>query len=137
MNATLNTTLRQNVSMLGQLLGDTIKDAQGEEFLAKIEEIRLLSKSARAGNSEDESKLKQLLQDLRPEELLPVTRAFSQFLNLANIADQHHTISREMDPEYSATETLTDVFTRLVEAGKTPEEIAISILAEVIGVKNA
>jgi len=127
MNATLNTTLRQNVSMLGQLLGDTIKDAQGEEFLAKIEEIRLLSKSARAGNSEDESKLKQLLQDLRPEELLPVTRAFSQFLNLANIADQHHTISREMDPEYSATETLTDVFTRLVEAGKTPEDIANAV----------
>lgn len=36
--------LKSNVSMLGHLLGNTIKGAHGEELLAKVEEIRQLSK---------------------------------------------------------------------------------------------
>jgi len=39
--------LRGNVNLLGQLLGQTIKDAQGQEILDKVEEIRALSKSDR------------------------------------------------------------------------------------------
>lgn len=42
--------MRSNVSMLGKLLGDTIKDALGEDILDKVESIRKLSKSSRAGN---------------------------------------------------------------------------------------
>lgn len=49
--------LKSNVSMLGHLLGNTIKDAHGEELLNKVETIRKLSKSARAGNSDDRAKL--------------------------------------------------------------------------------
>ena len=33
------------------------------------------------------------LQNLSNDELLPVARAFSQFLNLANTAEQYHSIS--------------------------------------------
>ena len=43
--------LRSNVSMLGKILGDVIGDAEGQAFLNKIEQIRLLSKSAQAGNT--------------------------------------------------------------------------------------
>ena len=42
--------LRSNVSMLGKVLGDTIKDALGENILDRVETIRKLSKSSRAGN---------------------------------------------------------------------------------------
>lgn len=42
--------MRSNVSMLGTLLGDTIKDALGEDILDRVESIRKLSKSSRAGN---------------------------------------------------------------------------------------
>ncbi|RLR18037.1 phosphoenolpyruvate carboxylase, partial [Sodalis-like symbiont of Bactericera trigonica] len=38
--------MRSNVSMLGKLLGDTIKDAMGENILKKVETIRKLSKSS-------------------------------------------------------------------------------------------
>ena len=38
--------LRSNVSMLGHLLGNTIKDAHGDVLLEKVETIRKLSKSA-------------------------------------------------------------------------------------------
>lgn len=85
--------LRSNVSMLGKLLGDTIKDALGENILDRVETIRKLSKSSRAGNEANRQELLTTLQNLSNDELLPVARAFSQFLNLANTAVQYHSIS--------------------------------------------
>jgi len=40
--------MRSNVSTLGKLLGDTIKDTLGEHILDRVEKIRKLSKSSRA-----------------------------------------------------------------------------------------
>ncbi|MDU4170869.1 MAG: phosphoenolpyruvate carboxylase, partial [Citrobacter freundii] len=85
--------LRSNVSMLGKVLGETIKDALGENILDRVETIRKLSKSSRAGNEINRQELLTTLQNLSNDELLPVARAFSQFLNLANTAEQHHSIS--------------------------------------------
>ncbi|HCT9262069.1 TPA: hypothetical protein OUB99_003689, partial [Proteus mirabilis] len=64
--------MRSNVSMLGKLLGDTIKEALGEEILDKVESIRKLSKSSRAGNEVQRQKLLLTLQNLSNDELLPV-----------------------------------------------------------------
>ncbi len=85
--------MRSNVSMLGKLLGDTVKDALGENILERVETIRKLSKSSRAGNEADRQELLSTLQNLSNDELLPVARAFSQFLNLTNVAEQYQTIS--------------------------------------------
>ncbi|WP_416411176.1 phosphoenolpyruvate carboxylase [Pantoea sp. App145] len=86
--------MRSNVSMLGKLLGDTIKDALGENILDRVETIRKLSKSSRAGNDTHRKELLSTLQNLSNDELLPVARAFSQFLNLTNVAEQYQTIAR-------------------------------------------
>ena len=54
MDAKLETdysSLRRNVSFLGSLLGETIAAAEGEQFLDLIEQIRVLSKAARDGDS--------------------------------------------------------------------------------------
>ena len=85
--------LRSNVSMLGKVLGETIKDALGEHILERVETIRKLSKSSRAGNDANRQELLTTLQNLSNDELLPVARAFSQFLNLANTAADYR------DPE--------------------------------------
>lgn len=108
-------SMRANVSFLGTVLGDIIGTAEGPEFLDKIEKIRLLSKSAQAGNKADGDRLLSILQGLDRSEVVPVARAFSQFLNLANIADQQHSHSREMDDLFSATETLKAVLGQLQE----------------------
>ncbi len=109
--------LRRNVSLLGRLLGNIVADAEGSEFLKKIEQIRLLSKSARGGDEADQASLREMLRTLDVDQLVPVARAFSQFLNLANIAEQHHTISRPMSEDFSATKTLTAVLTHLQKSG--------------------
>ncbi|WP_406704974.1 phosphoenolpyruvate carboxylase [Sodalis sp.] len=104
--------MRSNVSMLGKLLGDTIKDAMGENILEKVETIRKLSKSSRAGNEKHRQQLLSTLQNLSNDELLPVARAFSQFLNLANTAEQFHSISPHGEAANNP-EGLGKVFTRL------------------------
>lgn len=91
--------LRANVSRLGALLGQTIKNALGNEVLQKIETIRLDAKRARSGNSQAQEALLENLQALDDDELLPVARSFNQFLNLVNIAEQHHQVRRRQDDE--------------------------------------
>lgn len=48
--------------MLGKVLGDTIKDALGENILDRVETIRKLSKSSRAGNEANRQELLTTLQ---------------------------------------------------------------------------
>jgi phosphoenolpyruvate carboxylase len=120
-------SLRSNVSALGTLLGEIISDAQGNDFLDLIEQIRTLSRSARDGEQAAREQLLQLLRELSNEQLVPVARAFSQFLNLANIADQHNRVSREMDPLFSASRALTGAFADLVDEGITPESLEAAI----------
>ncbi|MEH6568771.1 MAG: phosphoenolpyruvate carboxylase [Halioglobus sp.] len=110
-------SLRSNVSFLGRLLGETIAAAEGGDFLDLVERIRSLSKSSREGDETAGDQLLEVLRALHNHELVPVARAFSQFLNLANIADEHHTISREMDSLFSASETLSSTVRELKERG--------------------
>ncbi|MFP1770046.1 phosphoenolpyruvate carboxylase [Lonsdalea quercina] len=112
--------MRGNVSMLGKLLGDTIKDALGENILERVETIRKLSKASRAGSNEHRQQLLNTLQNLSNEELLPVARAFSQFLNLTNTAEQYHTISPHGEAA-SNPETLALAIRRLKDNDKLDE----------------
>jgi len=66
----------------------------GQALYDKVEAIRVLGKQARDGNEAANQQLNQLLSALTDDELLPVARAFTQFLNLANIAEQYHQVRR-------------------------------------------
>ncbi|PKE27728.1 phosphoenolpyruvate carboxylase [Rahnella sp. AA] len=114
--------MRSNVSMLGKLLGDTIKDTLGEHILDRVEKIRKLSKSSRAGNDADRQELLSTLQNLSNDELLPVARAFSQFLNLANVAEQYHSISPHGEAA-SNPEALAQLFDRLKSKNLSEQQL--------------
>ncbi len=117
-------SLSNNVDRLGRMLGQAVSKSHGPELLDKIECIRTLAKSARQDQGADRSELLAVLQNLNNKELLPVARAFSQFLNLVNISDQHYTISREMADEMSSTQTLTELFTDLKAKGFSAHDVA-------------
>ncbi|WP_023604142.1 phosphoenolpyruvate carboxylase [Aliivibrio logei] len=105
--------LKSNVSMLGHLLGNTIRDAHGEELLAKVETIRKLSKTARAGSDNDRNALIEEIKSLPNDQLTPVARAFSQFLNLTNMAEQYHTISRHCEEHVCEPDAISSLFSKL------------------------
>jgi len=119
--------LRENVSFLGRILGDTMAAAEGDDFLALIEKIRGLSKGAREGLDEDREALLSQLRSLDNRQLVPVARAFAQFLNLANIAEQQHLVSREMAHLLSASHNLNNCFQGLADEGVATEEIYSAI----------
>lgn len=79
--------LRENVRMLGDLLGETLLEHEGPGLFKKVEEIRALAKSLNHGTDSDVTQLVDLLSQLEDKDILPIVRAFNQFLNLANIAD--------------------------------------------------
>ncbi|MCI0915839.1 phosphoenolpyruvate carboxylase [Pseudomonas stutzeri] len=103
--AKIDARLRENVHLLGELLGNTIREQHGEAFLDKIERIRKGAKGARRGSADGAKLLQETLNGLADDELLPMTRAFNQFLNLANIAEQYHQIRRRRPGEPAPSET--------------------------------
>lgn len=115
--------LRKDVHLLGELLGETIRLQHGEAFLQKIEAIRHSAKADRRGGSEQ---LSSTLSDLGEDELLPVARAFNQFLNLANIAEQQHRVRRRRpgEPEPFEARVLDGLLARLLAEGQTPDDLA-------------
>ncbi|MDD7424832.1 MAG: phosphoenolpyruvate carboxylase, partial [[Actinobacillus] rossii] len=79
-------TMRSNINMLGHFLGETISEAQGSDILELIEKIRVLSRDSRSGNDNARNELLSLLSNISTENIIPVARAFNQFLNLTNVA---------------------------------------------------
>lgn len=88
-------TLRENVRLLGELLGDTLLRHEGPEVFRKVEEIRRLGKQINRSGDSNSQPLVNLLSQLEDSEILPIVRSFNQFLNLANIADQEYNSSIE------------------------------------------
>lgn len=124
--AEIDARLREDVHQLGELLGNTISVQHGAAFLDKIERIRKGAKASRRGSQEGAEQLSATLNQLDDDELLPVARAFNQFLNLANIAEQYHRVRRRAPGEAQPFEDnmLADLLQRLSSNGHKGEVLA-------------
>ncbi len=124
--------LRDDVRLLGSLLGDTLREQESQAFFDKVERIRRLGKQARDGDSAARSELTRVLSGLSDAELLPVSRAFTQFLNLANIAEQYHRVRRRRAHQWRQDEppqpgSVRELFQRLREKNSSPQSIAQAV----------
>ncbi|TBV03435.1 phosphoenolpyruvate carboxylase [Stutzerimonas kirkiae] len=124
--AKIDVRLRENVHLLGELLGRTIREQHGDLFFEKIELIRKGAKAARQGSADGAAQLAATLDSLSEGELLPMSRAFNQFLNLANIAEQYHRVRRHREGEAAPFEEsmLSGLLGRLEAAGHAPRQLA-------------
>ena len=127
----IDVRLREQVRLLGELLGQTIADQHGAAFLDKIERIRKGAKAARGGSADGARQLGDTLDTLAEDELLPVARAFSHFLNLANIAEEYHRVRRrtEDEPPPFEQQVLPELLERLGAAGHAGSELAERVAA--------
>ena len=126
----IDARLREDVHQLGELLGATIRDQHGEAFLDKIERIRKGAKAARQGSADGARQLSETLDGLHDDELLPVARAFNQFLNLANIAEQYHRVRRREAGEAQPFENrvFDELLRRLLASGHDRQALALSLI---------
>lgn len=84
--------LRDEVRMLGEMLGRVLREVEGEATFKLVEEIRELAKERRRGDSAAEKKLVARIAELEPEHMAPLSRALSQFFDLANLAEDRHRV---------------------------------------------
>jgi len=84
--------LREDVRLLGRILGETLREQEGEASFQLIENVRRAAvRFRRTQDDRDREQLEQTLDALSPAETLLVVRAFSYFSQLSNIAeDLHH-----------------------------------------------
>src|SRR5450830_638359 len=88
--------LKEDIRLLGRLLGDVLREQEGDAVFEVVENIRqtavrLRRTSDAKGDAQAGAELDKLLKKLTRDQTNSVVRAFSYFSHLANIAeDQHH-----------------------------------------------
>jgi phosphoenolpyruvate carboxylase len=83
--------LFQDIRYLGRLLGDVVREQEGDEVFDVVETIRQTAvRFRREDDSSAAQTLDKKLRSLSPEQTVSVVRAFSYFSHLANIAEDRH-----------------------------------------------
>jgi phosphoenolpyruvate carboxylase len=81
--------MREDIRLLGTILGDTVREQNGEEVFHLVERARV--ESFRVRRSEiDRAELARLFDGIDIHRAIPVIRAFSHFALLANVAEDIH-----------------------------------------------
>ncbi len=122
--------LRDDIRLLGRILGDTVRDQEGAELFDLVERIR--QTSIRFHRDEDRlarRELEQILDSMSTSETVRIVRAFSYFSHLANIAEDQNNI-RQMRARSAAQSTgsgvLAETLAHARDAGSAPMCCAIS-----------
>src|SRR3954470_17622296 len=85
--------LREEIRLLGRILGDTVRDQEGADVFDLVERIRQTSiRFHRDEDREARRELESILDGMSISDTLRIVRAFSYFSHLANIAEDHNNI---------------------------------------------
>src|SRR6476659_7605451 len=85
--------LRTDIRLLGRILGDSVRDQEGDEVVDLVERIR--QTSIRFHRDEDKlarRELETILDSMSTADTVRIVRAFSYFSHLANIAEDQNNI---------------------------------------------
>lgn len=120
--------LKEDIRFLGRLLGDVVREQQGDDVFDLVESVR--QKSIAYVRSDDENakqELEDILNGLTPAQTVEVVRAYSYFSHLANMAeDQHHirrTRAHELAESPPRNGSMAKAFERAISEGATAESL--------------
>ena len=89
--STVDLLLRDDIRLLGRLLGDTLRRHEGDDMFDVVEGIRQIAvRFRRDGDPSARTELTRKLDGLEIEATISVVRAFTYFSHLANIAEDQH-----------------------------------------------
>jgi len=113
---------RRGVRLLGRLLGDVIREQEGQVVFDLIESIRQRSVGEHRLGAPD-PELEEALQALTLDQARLLIRGFAIFSQLANIADDHEVrrLSAGQDP-----------FAQLGESHAVPPQAAVEFLSQAV-----
>lgn len=122
--------LREDVSLLGSLLGDVLREQGGTALYERVEAARVAAIERRSGRATGDE-LGSLLANLSPGEAVEVVRAFSSYFAGVNVAEQVHRVRHRrftsLRPVAPQEGSLAAVATDLVEAGLSADEVLTNL----------
>ncbi len=89
--------LRDDVRTLGTMVGDLIREQNGDELYEMVENARLRSIRRREGNEKPGEELAALVRDLDPKTATQLVRSFATYFQMVNTAEKVHRIRRRRD----------------------------------------
>jgi phosphoenolpyruvate carboxylase len=119
--------LREDIRLLGRILGDTVRDQEGADVFDLVERIR--QTSIRFHRDEDRlarRELETILDSMSTSETVRIVRAFSYFSHLANIAEDQNNIRQMRGRGVNGTprvSTLTQTLSHARQAGLSPADL--------------
>ena len=121
--------LRDDIRLLGRILGDTVREQEGEEVYELVEQIRRASIRFHRDNEVGARReLEATLDSLSADQTLAIVRAYSYFSHLANIAEDQHHIRRNRAHAIAGSAprpgSLAYAFQRTREMGVEPKALA-------------
>ncbi len=120
--------LREEIAFLGEMLGDTIRQIAGEDSLQIVEELRRLAWDGRSESVDAGPRLTRFISSLCKDQLRTVIRAFSMFLDLANLAEDRQRVrilhGRKQKAYPNAHgESIREAIERLKRSGKSTDDM--------------
>jgi phosphoenolpyruvate carboxylase len=106
-------SLRSDVRRLGELLGQTLVRQESQELLDLVENVR---KAVRDGGGSD------ILENLDKKQSIQLVRAFANYFNLANIAEQVHRARVLADQREDGQSWLARAVDRIIDARDNNKE---------------
>ncbi|EGC36009.1 hypothetical protein DICPUDRAFT_97713 [Dictyostelium purpureum] len=126
--------LDRDIEKLRNILWESIKELEedGEEIIKKASEL-ILETPPSERTKEFIDQYTHKISSLSNVDSLKISRIFSQFLNLINVAEQHHLI-RSVRNTFLNGEQLNysceEVFEQLLSKGLTPDQVYDAILKQ-------
>ncbi len=116
--------LSATIKLLGNLIGETIKEQESPELFELAERIRVLAKQRRAGDAASAAQLAAQVAMLTPDVARVMASAFTVYFDLSNLAEETHRVhtlrqrESEMFPQ-PALESIADAIAELAARGVT------------------
>lgn len=117
--------LRDEIRLLGAILGEVIRDEDGQALFDRIEAVRQASVAYHREADKDAAELEALLKDLSPDEAVGLADGFANFSLLANIAEDREGRRRALDQAEAAArpDTPAGALALLAEQGAGRKEV--------------
>jgi phosphoenolpyruvate carboxylase len=124
----LEADAREDIRLLGRILGDTVRDQEGADVFDLVERIRQTSiRFHRDDDKPARRELEIILDSMSTSQTVRIVRAFSYFSHLANIAEDQNNI-RQMRARSTAvgsprSGTLASTLSHAHTAGFSPADL--------------
>ena len=127
-----NRQLRRTVRQLGNLLGETIVEQEGQAIFDLVEELRALTRAQRQGDPSAGLQIERLTADLVNDfdSTLGVLKAFTTYFQLVNLAEEQQRVrvirqrtAQAEESDRHMPETIAAAVMRLRKGGTQPSKM--------------